>query len=197
MNVLMVGYGGEGHDGAYLADSVRSSPIDLRRPTPRRRSRSRATSGSRSPASPNNGKVNEVFSVGHIDGGLDGAGALMAETLTAVTGLQIDHWISIDFGGFRDMVDAVGGVTIDNPVAFDYATHEDLHRAGIWDAGGFPAGEQHLNGEEALAYTARATRASSPSRATTRARFGRRASSPRCARSWGMAGSDQSCPAWA
>jgi anionic cell wall polymer biosynthesis LytR-Cps2A-Psr (LCP) family protein len=44
-------------------------------------------------------------------------------------------------------------VTIDNPVAFDYATHEDLHRAGIWDAGGFPAGEQHLNGEQALAYT--------------------------------------------
>jgi LCP family protein required for cell wall assembly len=153
VNVLMVGYGGEGHDGAYLADSIQVLSIDPTTDTTTTIPIPRDFWIEGVASFPNNGKVNEVFSAGHIDGGLDGAGALMAETLTAVTGLQIDHWISIDFGGFRDMVDAVGGVTIDNPVAFDYATHEDLHRAGIWDAGGFPAGEQHLNGEQALAYT--------------------------------------------
>ena len=51
------------------------------------------------------------------------------------------------------MVDAVGGVTVDNPVAFDY-THleQDPPAPGIWDDGGFPAGEIQLDGAEALAY---------------------------------------------
>jgi polyisoprenyl-teichoic acid--peptidoglycan teichoic acid transferase len=153
VNVLMVGYGGEGHDGAYLADSVQVLSIDPSTDTTTTIPIPRDFWIEGVASFPDNGKMNEVFSAGQLDGGLDGAGALTAQTLTEVTGLQIDHWISIDFGGFRDMVDAVGGVTIDNPVAFDYTTHEDLHEAGIWNAGSFPAGEQHLNGEQALAYT--------------------------------------------
>ena len=50
------------------------------------------------------------------------------------------------------MVDAVDGVTIDNPVAFDYTTIEAFHQAGQWDVGGFAAGEIHLDGAQALAY---------------------------------------------
>jgi anionic cell wall polymer biosynthesis LytR-Cps2A-Psr (LCP) family protein len=69
-----------------------------------------------------------------------------------VTGLEIDHWLSIDFHGFLEMVDAVGGVTIDNPVAFRYTTNEGQHRAGKWHSGRFKAGKLHLDGERALAY---------------------------------------------
>ena len=77
----------------------------------------------------------------------------MADVLSTVTGLEIHHWLSIDFTGFRDMVDAVGGVTIDNPVAFSYTTNEQVHLAGNWDTGHFEKGEIHLNGEQALAYS--------------------------------------------
>jgi LCP family protein required for cell wall assembly len=100
-----------------------------------------------------------VYSVGHgaVDGEeaarLDNAGELLADVLSEVTGLEIEHWLAIDFAGFQEMVDAVGGVTVENPVAFDYTTIEEFHRQGRWEMGGFAAGEIHLNGDEALAYT--------------------------------------------
>ena len=153
VNVLMVGYGGEGHDGAYLADSIQILSIDPSTdatttiPIPRDLWIEGVASF------PQNGKVNEVFSAGNVSGGLDEAGALMADVLSEVTGLEIEHWLSIDFTGFREMVDAVGGVTVDNPVAFEYTHNPIQHSNGNWDAGAFAAGEIHLDGDQALAYS--------------------------------------------
>ena len=158
VNVLMVGYGGGDHDGAYLADSIQILSIDPATDTTTTVPIPRDLWIEGIGAFSQNGKVNEVYAVGHggVDGDeaarLDNAGALMAEVLSEVTGLRIDHWLAIDFAGFEEMVDAVGGVTVDNPVAFDYTTIEEFHRAGRWEMGGFAAGEIHLNGAEALAY---------------------------------------------
>jgi len=44
-------------------------------------------------------------------------------------------------------------VTIDNPVAFAYTQNEQQHLAGNWDRGSFAAGEIHLDGAQALAYS--------------------------------------------
>jgi len=158
VNVLMVGYGGGNHDGAYLADSIQILSIDPATDTtttvPIPRDLWIEGVGSFS----QNGKVNEVYAAGHasVDADeaerLDEAGRLMTEVLSDVTGLEIDHWLSIDFAGFQEMVDAVGGVTVDNPVAFDYTTIEEFHRAGRWEQGGFAAGELELDGDQALAY---------------------------------------------
>jgi LCP family protein required for cell wall assembly len=152
VNVLMVGYGGEGHDGAYLADSIQILSIDPSTDTTTTIPIPRDLWIEGVATFPQNGKVNEVFSAGNASGGLDEAGVLMAEVLSGVTGLEIEHWLSIDFTGFREMVDAVGGVTIDNPVAFDYTHNPIQHRNANWDAGGFAAGEIHLDGAQALAY---------------------------------------------
>ena len=174
VNVLLVGYGGGDHDGTYLADSIQILSIDPETdtttsiPIPRDLWIEGIDSFSQ------NGKVNEVFSIGQLEGGIDTAGARLAEVLSQVTGLEIEHAVSIDFAGFRDMVDAVGGVTIDNPVAFDYATREDKHFAGDWSEGGFAAGEIHLDGDQALAYT-RARYTSVPAESTDFARSVRQA----------------------
>jgi polyisoprenyl-teichoic acid--peptidoglycan teichoic acid transferase len=154
VNILMVGYGGPGHDGAYLADSIQVMSVDPATDTTTTIPIPRDLWIEGVGAFPQNGKINEVFSIGYVsgDGDLDAAGALMADVVSAVTGLEIDHWLSIDFEGFREMVDAVGGVTVDNPVAFQYTTNEEQHRAGNWTKGGFAAGEIHLDGEQALAY---------------------------------------------
>lgn len=173
VNVLMVGYGGGEHDGAYLADSIQVMSIDPATgttttiPIPRDLWIEGVGSGP-------NGKVNEVFSRGNARGGLDEAGASLAAVLSQVTGLQIDHWISIDFDGFRDMVDAVGGVTVDNPVGFSYTATEAQHASGDWSLGAFEAGEIHLDGEEALAYS-RARYTSVPSESNDFARSVRQA----------------------
>ncbi|TDC12663.1 LytR family transcriptional regulator [Streptomyces sp. 8K308] len=54
-----------------------------------------------------------------------GGPSLMVETIQNLTGVRIDHLALIDWSGFREFTDAVGGVTIDG---------------------------EHLDGREALAY---------------------------------------------
>ena len=153
VNVLMVGYGGGEHDGAFLADSIQILSIDpltdttTTVPIPRDLWIEGVASYDRS------AKVNQVFSTGYSSGGIDRAGSLLAEVLSEVTGLAIGHWLSIDFVGFSSMVDAVGGVTVDNPVAFAYTSTEEQHAAGDWNIGSFEAGQIHLDGEQALAYS--------------------------------------------
>jgi LCP family protein required for cell wall assembly len=170
----MVGYGGEGHQGAYLADSIQILSIDPETDTTTTIPIPRDFWIEGVASFPQNGKVNEVFSVGVASEDLDAAGALMADVLSEVTDLEIEHWLSIDFTGFREMVDAVGGVTIDNLTAFKYTHNADQHRAGKWRAGRFKAGKIHLNGEQALAY-ARARYTSVVSESTDFARSVRQA----------------------
>jgi LCP family protein required for cell wall assembly len=153
VNVLMVGYGGEGHDGAYLADSIQIMSIDPATDTTTTIPIPRDLWIEGVASYPQNGKVNEVFSTGFVNGDLDTAADLMAEVLSSVTGLEIEHAVSIDFTGFREMVDAVGGVTINNPVAFEYTHNPVQFQAGNFDAGGFASGEIHLDGAQALAYS--------------------------------------------
>ncbi|AXG78187.1 LCP family protein [Streptomyces paludis] len=71
----------------------------------------------------------------------DGA-PLLVRTVEAKTGLRIDHYVEIGFAGFANVVDAIGGVDLDIPQAFkDKKSGAD-----------FQAGEQTLNGEQALAF---------------------------------------------
>jgi len=159
VNVLMVGYGGGDHDGAYLADSIQILSVDPQTDTTTTVPIPRDLWIEGIPSFSQNGKVNEAFATGHAtaDGEdadrIDAAAALLARVLSEVTGLEIRHWLAIDFTGFQEMVDAVGGVTVNNPLAFDYTTIEEFHIAGRWDTGGFAAGEIHLDGDQALAYT--------------------------------------------
>ena len=175
VNVLMVGYGGEGHDGAYLADSIQVLSIDPSTDTTTTIPIPRDLWIEGVSGFAQNGKINEVFSVGRgSTGEIDDGAALLAEVASEITGLEIEHWLTVDFGGFRDMVNAVGGVTIENPVAFDYTTIEQFHREGRWEMGGFPAGQIQLDGDEALAYS-RARYTSVPSESTDFARSVRQA----------------------
>jgi len=159
VNVLMVGYGGGDHDGAYLADSIQVLSVDPQTDTTTTVPIPRDLWIEGIPSFSQNGKVNEVFATGHATtegeeaARVDAAAVQLAQVLSEVTGLEIHHWLAIDFAGFQEMVDAVGGVTVNNPVAFDYTTIEALHFAGRWETGGFAAGEIHLDGDQALAYT--------------------------------------------
>ena len=149
------------------------------------------------PEIPENAKINEAFADGYVRGGVAEAGRAATLVLSKVTGLKIEHWMAIDFTGFKTMVDTVGGVTIDNPVAFSYTWSEQNFHAGIWDGGSFAAGTITLDGEagaqlcaEPLQQRARPSRATSPDRSASSGCW------PRCAPSWGAAGSARSVPGW-
>ncbi|MFJ2136296.1 LCP family protein [Streptomyces sp. NPDC087845] len=67
---------------------------------------------------------------------------LLVRTVEFNTGLHIDHYVEIGFGGFAKIVDAIGGVELDIPKGFkDKKSGAD-----------FKAGKQTLNGEQSLAF---------------------------------------------
>ncbi|MEW6638779.1 MAG: LCP family protein [Actinomycetota bacterium] len=74
----------------------------------------------------------------------NGGPELTVETLENLTGLPIENYVVVDFGGVEEIVDALGGITIDveQPIAYGM----DGRYVSI------PAGTQELNGIEALAY---------------------------------------------
>ncbi|MFJ4564065.1 LCP family protein [Streptomyces caelestis] len=79
-------------------------------------------------------KLNAAYSI-------DGP-TLLVRTVEYNTGLHIDHYVEIGFGGFANIVDAVGGVEMDIPQDIkDTKSGADLKR-----------GKQTLNGEQALAF---------------------------------------------
>ena len=71
-----------------------------------------------------------------------GGTACTIRTIERMTGVRVDHYMVIDFNGFKDMVNAVNGVEVclKKPVD-DHAAHLKL-----------PAGRQKLDGEQALGY---------------------------------------------
>ncbi len=74
-----------------------------------------------------------------------GGPALAIRTVRALTGIPINHVVLVDFSGFRELVDALGGVTIDNPSKI-VSNSFDGHP---WR---FGRGRLHLDGRHALAY---------------------------------------------
>lgn len=174
VNVLMVGYGGGDHDGAYLADSIQVLSIDPRTDTTTSIPIPRDLWIEGLGTFPQNGKINEVFSQGQVRGDLDTAGDDLAAVLSEVTGLRIDHWMSIDFAGFEAMVTAAGGVTVENPTPFCYTTIPSFHDQGNWTEGCFQQGTLELDGPRALAYS-RARYTSNVAESTDYARSERQA----------------------
>ena len=79
-------------------------------------------------------KINAAFAYG--------GAALLAQTVEQATGLRLDHYAEIGFGGFPALVDALGGVTV-CPVE---PINDPL--AGI----NLPAGCQKLDGRNALGF---------------------------------------------
>ncbi len=81
-------------------------------------------------------KINAALAYGGPD--------LTVETLEGLTGLRIGNYVVLDFGGVEEIVNALGGVTLDveEPIAYSLG--------GRYVS--IPAGRQKLDGFEALAY---------------------------------------------
>jgi LCP family protein required for cell wall assembly len=80
-------------------------------------------------------KINAAYAWGGLP--------LMVETVEGFTGLRMDHVVIIDFFGFKDVTDALGGV--DMNVERDVKSIHTPFRT-------FKKGPNHFNGEEALDY---------------------------------------------
>jgi len=67
-------------------------------------------------SSPTQFKINEAFAIGNLDGNKTKLGvACTVKTLEQDTGIDINHFIVVNFTGFENMVAAIGGVPECNP----------------------------------------------------------------------------------
>lgn len=78
-------------------------------------------------------KINHAYAFGGID--------MAVKTVENFLNVPVDHYIEVNMAGFKDIVDAVGGVDVNNDLEF---TSREQH---------FAKGNIHLNGETALKYT--------------------------------------------
>ncbi|MCV2461634.1 LCP family protein [Streptomyces sp. ICN988] len=68
--------------------------------------------------------------------------ACVVKTVEKMSGVRMDHYVEIDFAGFKDLVDAIGGVTV--------TVDQDIHdkSSGL----DLTAGTHKLNGTDSLAF---------------------------------------------
>ncbi|MPY48048.1 LytR family transcriptional regulator [Streptomyces sp. K1PN6] len=87
-------------------------------------------------------KINAAFAIGGTGGEVADAAACSIRTIEANTGLRIDHFMSVDFQGFKGMVNALDGIEVCPEQAIhDEKAHLDLE-----------AGCQTVKDEKALGY---------------------------------------------
>jgi cell envelope-related function transcriptional attenuator common domain len=72
----------------------------------------------------------------------------MRDALQGATGLKIQYYVLIDMAGFSDLVDALGGVTIDVTEKLPIGGDENLNNVDGW----ILPGKQHMNGYTAQWY---------------------------------------------
>ncbi|KSU87019.1 LytR family transcriptional regulator [Priestia flexa] len=78
-------------------------------------------------------KINHAYAFGGVD--------MSIKTVENFLDVPIDYYVQVNMEGFQDIVDAVGGVTVNNTLDF---TYEGQH---------FAKGQLQLNGEDALKYS--------------------------------------------
>jgi LCP family protein required for cell wall assembly len=79
-----------------------------------------------------------------------GGPGLAKKTVEYNFGRQVHYYIIVDFGGFRRMVDTLGGIDINVPKAIDDPEYP-TENFGVMHIH-FNAGMQHMTGEQALEY---------------------------------------------
>jgi len=155
VNLLVMGYGGGNHNGAYLTDSMVimsmtpqshhttlvSVPRDLWVQIP--------------PGSGQYHKINASYEFGSNNNANPAAGgAAAAAKVALVTGLDVKYWLTINFQGFREFINSIGGIDVYVPDAFtaNYPANDDPSINPNWIKVHFSKGMQHMDGETAIRY---------------------------------------------
>lgn len=129
--VLLMGYGGGGHQGGYLTDTMILTYIQPKKQKitlisiPRDLWVPLATSQT----DPKHFKINAAYAVGKDDKkypdkpveytGRAGGGFMAIDTVKLITGLNVEHFATLSFAGFTKSIDTLDGVVVRVPITFD------------------------------------------------------------------------------
>jgi LCP family protein required for cell wall assembly len=80
------------------------------------------------------------------DAGVKGGALLIQKTLEGLTNSKINHYLTLNYNGFKRLIDMIGGVEIEVPFKMYYTDRHGNYITGL------EPGRQILNGEKALLY---------------------------------------------
>lgn len=103
-------------------------------------------------------RINQAYYFGQVYEYPGGGQKLAMETVESLLGIPVDYYITINFQGFVDGVDLIGGIEVDVPESIDDPDYPD--NCYGYDPFSIEEGTQRLSGQDALKY------------ARTRATFG-------------------------
>ncbi len=95
-------------------------------------------------------RINTAMFYGDLYKYPGGGPALAKKTVEYNLGRRVDYYVLVDFGGFRKVVDTLGGIDICVPKAIDDPTYPDMNYG--YKPIHIPAGCQHMDGDVALEY---------------------------------------------
>jgi LCP family protein required for cell wall assembly len=152
LNILIMGIGGEGHDGPQLTDSILLATYD------KANNRLGLVSVPRDLAYPiGSGMYEKINSVNaYEEQSHPGAGARStADKFANFFHTRIDRVVRVDFSGFEKFINALGGVDVnieDSFTDYKYPTNDDGPNPNEWITVSFKKGVEHMDGERALQY---------------------------------------------
>ena len=85
-----------------------------------------------------------------------GGPALTLATVRRLTGLPIHHVVVVNFDGFKDLIDALGGIEVNVPkpiLSNKFDCPYPPKRCGTWKGWRFGKGKQNMDGRRALVYS--------------------------------------------
>lgn len=149
VNVLLIGIGGEGHEGGLLADTIILANIKpstkevVLLSIPRDLTVNIPGYGER--------KINNANAFGAMDDLPGGGGMFTARILSNVLNTSIPYYMRVDFSGFKKLVDDAGGVNIDVDKSFTDYEYPTTNFG--YQTISFKQGPQKMDGDKALKYT--------------------------------------------
>lgn len=170
VNILMLGKGGLGHDGADLTDTIVIASVD---PIQKEAA---LLSIPRDFYVKFNGsyvKINEVYvdaknqalaklsskDTSRAQKGEDAGLKAIEDTIQTTIGIPIHYHLMVDFTGFKEAIDTVGGVDLNVPSELAVSEHMYIEGFGAYFLN-VASGQQHFDGFRALAFAR--TRHTSP-----------------------------------
>lgn len=147
INVLLMGIGGEGHEGSYLTDTMILASVAPKT------GHVALFSIPRDLLVPIDGygwrKINNANAFGEMaqDGG---GGELARKTVEQVFGVPVLYYLRVDFQAFADIIDSLGGITVSVDQRFTDYKYPTLNKK--YQTVHFDAGEQEMNGQRALMF---------------------------------------------
>lgn len=97
-------------------------------------------------------RINTALEYGEVNKYPGGGRQLAKDTIEENLGINIDHYVIIDFQGFEEIIDSLGGIDVDVPDYVYDPTYSETEKPGDYFPLEFFPGVQHMDGKTALGY---------------------------------------------